>query len=96
MTVKYERRYGYVRLGAALKDSVSMKRRSGWSDRVSVGFIMEDITDVTVDKTDDRIITIKTPAFEMWITLPELNLRETEELLRYIENHLEQESSHGV
>ena len=74
-----------------LRASLTMKKKKGWSRDVGAGFIAEDIKSVILNP--DKTVTIKShyglhhnPRYSMW----SLNLRETEELLRYVEQKGEQ------
>lgn len=92
MKAKYDWKSDSTKLLRMLRMSLAMKRKKGWSRDTGCGFIAEDVKDVrlNVDKTvnivfhwsDDRA-----SKFSMW----SLNLRETEELLRYTEKKILEE-----
>ena len=67
----------------ALKHSRSVKIKSQWSRLTGTGSITEDIQ--SIKKLDDHALAIQTPAFVLKCPTSELNLRETEECIKFIE-----------
>ena len=74
----------------ALKHSRAVKIKSQWSRITGTGFIAEDIQEIT--KLDDHAIAIQTPAFVLKGLTNELNLRETEECIKFMELKLLREA----
>jgi hypothetical protein len=67
----------------ALKHSRSVKIKSHWSRVTGTGWLAEEILSIT--KLDDHAIAIRTKAFVLNGQTSELNLRETEECLKFME-----------
>ncbi len=64
-----------------LKQSLKEKTKAGWARDIGAGFIAEDIDGVSLRGNSVHIIT---PTFTQNIPIKELNLRETEELIKAI------------
>ena len=74
-----------------LRMSRFMKIKKGWSREIGAGFIKEDIKRIGLDHTDKgkSIITIAYAGDSYIAVEPkELNLRETEEAIKFLENDL--------
>lgn len=67
----------------ALKHSRSEKIKNQWSRLTGTGWIAEDIE--SIEKLEDKALAIKTAAFVLKTPISELNLRETEECIRFLE-----------
>ena len=78
-----------------LRMSSAFKRKNGWSREVGAGFIKEDIMEAKiVELPHPEMIgltingfEITTQGFKTTILVRELNLRETEELLKWFEEY---------
>lgn len=76
-----------------LKNSIKTKRKAKWSREAGAGFIKEDIRNIEVAESN-RLQNKHTLTFTFgWnqkqrLTASELNLRETEEALRWVEENL--------
>ena len=66
-----------------LKKSLAVKRKSGYNRDVSAGFIAEDIKEIYQDISGEVIVS--TPAFNQRMWIRDLNLRETEEAIRFVQ-----------
>jgi hypothetical protein len=66
----------------AIKQSLSVKKKAGWSRDTGPGFICEDILSV---RLEGKNIQITTSAFKMSTPSSEFNLRETKEILKFLE-----------
>ncbi|MGQ9642111.1 MAG: hypothetical protein ACUVUF_08370 [Candidatus Bathycorpusculaceae bacterium] len=68
-----------------------MKVKAGWSRNVAAGFIMEDVRDVhlNADKSLTIMVAGENETEKAWlkwtVKTADLNLRETEELIKYLE-----------
>jgi len=80
---KYEWRSDTTKLLRMLRNSKTLKEKYGWSRQVSAGFIAEDISDVVLNP--DKTISVVTEAFNLTQKPAEYNLRETKELIRWLE-----------
>lgn len=80
---KYEWAGDTTKMLRMLRNSRTLKVKSGWSRNVGSGFIAEDITNLTLNP--DKTITVTTQAFKLTQKTSEFNLRETEELIRWLE-----------
>ena len=65
-----------------LKKSLAIKRKHGYSSEVSPGFVAEDLQEIYQDVSGEIIIV--TEAFRQRMWMKELNLRETEEAIRFV------------
>lgn len=73
------------RLNKILKNSQNVKIKSGWSREGGAGFIKEDLRDVGVClATNEILIEFLGGMNPMTVKSKDLNLRETEELLKFI------------
>lgn len=83
---KYEWKNDTSKLLRKLRNSRTLKEKYGWSRDIGTGFIKDDINSVTLNP--DGTFTI---AFgfnhTQTFTTTDLNLRETEELVRYLEGN---------
>lgn len=90
MTAKYQFKNDYVKMLKILRMSKTIKVKNGWSRNVGAGFICEDIEDLNLtykvrDSLHKNLIIVKTPAMTMKVYPDELNLRETEEAVKWLE-----------
>ncbi len=67
----------------ALRMSRALKEKAGWSREIGAGFIAEDITDM---KIVDKDIHFTFSWGEQTIAIKDLNLRETEEAIKFLED----------
>ena len=67
-----------------LRNSKTLKIKARWSRKVSCGFIKEDIDTITLN--EDKTITVTTQAFSLTQNVRDYNLRETEELIKFLED----------
>jgi len=78
----------WTKMIKGLKHSLAMKRNRGWSRKIGAGFICEDVASVReVPSDSERMkyeIALK-DGTRMETHAEELNLRETEELLAFVE-----------
>lgn len=81
--MKYEWKNEATRLLKMLRMSEKRKEQHGWSRNVSAGFIAEDIKEVILN--EDKTITVITEAFTLTQKPIEYNLRETQELIKWLE-----------
>jgi len=79
----YQWKSSYTHTLRQLRNSKALKEKAGWSRNVGAGFIKEDITDIHVNP--DKTITIITPAMKWTVKIGDLNLRETEEAIEWLE-----------
>lgn len=77
----------YTELLKVVHNSLTLKRKAGWSRNVSAGFIAEDIKNAFVaTKEGTSLIFFEFGDGRRWYAHPgELNLRETEELVKWAE-----------
>lgn len=68
-----------------LKASRKQKIASGWSRKIGAGFIMEDITDVKLGPMSGDLLVAYSGLGHQKINVSELNLRENEETIKYLE-----------
>lgn len=74
----------YTELAKALRSSLALKRKAGWSRIIGAGFVAEDIADAFVGPGERVFFTFQDG--RKWVAaIPELNLRETEELIIWAE-----------
>jgi hypothetical protein len=90
MTSPYIHKSAETALIKAFKHSRSEKIKSQWSRLTGTGFIAEDIE--SIERLDDHAIAIKTPSFVLKTPMLELNLRETEECIKFLELKLLREA----
>lgn len=67
----------------ALRMSRALKEKAGWSREMGAGFIAEDITEMKIVGKD---IHFTFGWGEQTIAIKDLNLRETEESIKFLEN----------
>jgi len=84
MVTKYDFKSEKTRLLKILRMSIRQKEKKGWSENIGAGFIADDLKEVRLD--DDKNITLISAGFKQTLKVSDLNLRETKELLRFIEN----------
>lgn len=72
----------YSRMIGALKNSAIKKHNAGWSRQIGSGFVEEDILDIQY-RTDG--LRFKFTWGSQTIKIGDLNLRETEEALKWTE-----------
>lgn len=66
-----------------LKKSMAVKKKYGYNRDVSAGFVAEDLQAIYQDISGQIIIV--TEAFRQPMPIKELNLRETEEAMKFVE-----------
>jgi len=84
MVAKYDFKSEKTRLLKILRMSIRQKKKKGWSENIGVGFIADDLKEVKLD--DDKNITLISEGFKQTLKVSDLNLRETKELLKFVEN----------
>lgn len=83
MKAKYDWKNADSKMLRMLRNSQSQKIKNGWSRDVGAGFVKADLTNATL-LTENRIL-IELPGWNQKVKTGDLNLRETEELIKYIE-----------
>lgn len=73
----------------ALRNSKTLKEKAGWSREIGAGFIVEDIKDM---RKEGKAIHFVFEWGNQTIQIPELNLRETEEAIKFLEDKQVEES----
>ena len=68
----------------ALRNSRTLKIKAGWSREVGAGFIKEDIAEISKDGKNIKITLLNN--YTMEVETKDLNLRETEEAITFLEN----------
>lgn len=93
-----EYRSRYTQLLKAIHNSLTLKRKAGWSRNIGAGFIADDIEDAFVaTKEGTSLIFIEFKDDRRWYAHPgELNLRETEELAKWAELRAAEEETEKV
>jgi hypothetical protein len=81
--MKYKFESSDTQLLNRLRKSISVKKKCGYSRLVSPGFVTEDISDVIQDISGEVVII--TEAFKQRMEISDLNLRETEELAKFVQ-----------
>jgi hypothetical protein len=66
-----------------LKNSLAVKQKSGYSREVGAGFVAEDLRDIYQDISGEIIVS--TEAFNQRMHIRDINLRETEEAIRFVQ-----------
>ncbi|MBN2014815.1 MAG: hypothetical protein JW778_06510 [Candidatus Altiarchaeota archaeon] len=66
-----------------LRESAALKRKSGESEAIGCGFIPKELEDVFLDEDGDVVVVAKKYVIKQDIKF--FNLRETEELIRFLE-----------
>lgn len=79
----YQWKSDITKLLRILRASLAVKRKSGWSREVSAGFIKEDIGAVSLE--EKYISIMNTEGDYYCVKVNQLNLRETEELIKFLE-----------
>jgi hypothetical protein len=80
---KYNFKSPDVALLRRLRNSFAVKKKSGYSRLVSAGFIADDLKDIYQDISGEIIVS--TEAFNQRMWIKDLNLRETEEAIKFVE-----------
>jgi len=86
---KYRQKFKspYHRLQKILSSSMSIKKKAGWSRDVGAGFIKNDIKSVVLYPDNSFKIVFKWD-HEQKFKAGDLNLRETEELLKWVKERI--------
>lgn len=79
----YSYKNNLSQLTKAVRHSLSLKKKSGWSRMAGPGFLAEEIISAI---WFEKKVTVRTPAYEITAPLLDFNLRETEELLKWIQS----------
>lgn len=66
-----------------LRNSKTLKEKYGWSRNVGAGFVKRDVTDATL--LTEKRIRLEFPGWNQTVKTGDLNLRETEELIKFLE-----------
>jgi len=66
-----------------LRNSKTKKEKNGWSREVGAGFVKDDLD--SIELGPDNTITIRTEAFAQTGKTGDFNLRETEEMIKFLE-----------
>lgn len=66
-----------------LRNSKTLKEKNGWTRRAGAGFVKDDLD--SVELGPDKTITVKAEAFTMTGKTGDFNLRETEEMISFLE-----------
>ena len=66
-----------------LRNSKTLKEKNGWSREMGAGFIKEDIKSLRL--SSDKTITTITESFTLTGKTGDFNLRETEEMVKFLE-----------
>ena len=77
----------------ALRMSKALKEKAGWSRLIGAGFIVEDITKMNLSGKD---IHFTFGWGEQTIAIKDLNLRETEEAIKFLEDIQLSEAAKGT
>ena len=77
----------------ALRMSRALKEKAGWSREIGAGFIVEDITKMNLSGKD---IHFTFGWGEQTIAIKDLNLRETEEAIKFLEDLQLSEAAKGT
>ena len=86
MKAKYDWKSDKTKLLRMLRMSIAMKRKEGWSRDTGCGFIAQDVKEYRLNK--DKTIDLQFGFSDgRWskFSMYSLNLREAEELLKYME-----------
>ena len=83
MKAKYDWKNADSKMLRMLRNSKTLKIKNGWSRNVGAGFVDADLTDATL-LTENRIL-IEFPGWNQKVKTGDLNLRETEELILFLE-----------
>ena len=83
MKAKYDWKNTDSKMLRMLRNSKTLKIKNGWSRNVGAGFVDADLTDATL-LTENRIL-IEFPGWNQKVKTGDLNLRETEELIKFLE-----------
>lgn len=79
-------RVSNMELVKALRMSLAMKKKSGWSRDVSAGFIAEDIKDSFIAQHEKGSVFFEFQDARKWVAeIRDLNVRELEELILWAE-----------
>ena len=66
-----------------LRTSKTLKEKNGWSRAMGAGFVKDDLDSISL--SHDKTITIVTEAFTVTGKTGDFNLRETEEMIKFVE-----------
>ncbi len=80
---KYNWKNDKTKLLRMLRNSKTKKEKNGWTRASGAGFIKEDI--IAVKLGPDKTIIIMTESFTQTGKTGDFNLRETEEMIRFLE-----------
>jgi hypothetical protein len=80
---KYDWESDRSRLLRMLRASAAQKQKRGWSREIGAGFIVEDIIDI--ETTLSKKLLFHFSWGDQAITPRDLNLRETEEAIKFLE-----------
>jgi len=80
---KYNWKNDETKLLRMLRNSKTKKEKNGWTRNAGAGFIKEDIKSLKLGSYN--IITITTESFTLTGKTGDFNLRETEEMIRFVE-----------
>ena len=69
-----------------LRNSKTLKEKNGWSREMGAGFIKEDIKSLKLGS--DKTITVTAESFTLTGKTGDFNLRETEEMMKFLERVL--------
>jgi len=84
MFPKYSYKSGKSQLLKKLKASLAIKKRKGWSSEIGAGFVAADINDCWLN-SDGTITLILFGDTAHIVKVKQLNLRETEELIKWLD-----------
>lgn len=74
-----------TRMLKALRNSRTLKEKAKWSRETGAGFILEDIERIELNDRHEIKIYFKWSDSTSWIRTIDLNLRETEEAIKFLE-----------
>lgn len=66
-----------------LRNSKTLKEKNGWTRRAGAGFIKEDVKSLQLGS--GKTITVTTESFTLTGKTGDFNLRETEEMIKFLE-----------
>lgn len=72
-----------TRMLRMLRNSKTLKEKHGWARETGAGFIADDIMDVQI--LDKGHLYFRFPCHRQAMRIRDLNLRETEEAIKYLE-----------
>lgn len=83
MKAKYDWKNAETKMLRMLRNSKAIKEKNGWSNNVGAGFVKEDLTNAIL--LANNTILIEFPGWNQKVKTGDLNLRETNELIKYLE-----------